>query len=569
MTALDKLRILHSIIRWRLTWNKRDTHYRFTVPDNPKFMGPRNAVGLIPDGAVVAFSGLAGNQQATIMYWATREVYGETRHPRNITAMTVGGMGGRGIVPGTIEELGQDGLCTRFISGHLETFKAMLRLADKGKLELQCLPQGTMSLLFDAQAHGEDSVLVDTGVGTVFDPRIGRGTPVAGQNAEQLVTVEENKLRYRIPSITVAIFNAPAADRKGNIYMKHCPMIAEIPEITSAAKRHNGVVIANVQRIVDDGYDRIFLTGDLIDAIVLSPPTDAKARMRATIWESVPSADSDLTLQEKYERLRFANSVLGVTPRRTRVEDAVARLAASTFADNATTGATVNIGTGLPEEVCRNLFEAGLLEDITFFTESGVIGGIPAPGIFFGAAVGPDRMISSAEIFKEVAASLDVTILGYLQADSEGNVNSSKRGEGPLNYVGPGGFIDFSMSARMVIFIGKWMARATTKVVGNTIEIVTPGKPKFVDKVDEITFSGKEALKSGKKVFYVTDVGLFRLTERGMELSRVMPGIDIQNEIIAFSPMKVVLPASGGVPLVDDAVVTGKGFSLDLKNGPA
>jgi propionate CoA-transferase len=569
MTALDKLRILHSIIRWRLTWDKRDTHYRFTVPENPTFMGPRDAVGLIRDGDVLAFSGLAGNQQATIMYWAIREVYEETGHPRDITAMTVGGMGGRGIVPGTIEELGQDGLCTRFISGHLETFKAMLRLAEKGKLELQCLPQGTMSLLFEAQARGEDSVLVGTGVGTVFDPRIGRGTTVAGQNAQQLVTIEDDKLRYRIPRITVAIFNAPAADRKGNIYMTHCSMIAEIPEIIRAAKRHNGVVIANVQRIVDEGYDRIFLTGDLIDAIVLSPPTDARASMRATIWESVPSADSLISLQEKYERLRFANRVLGVTPRRTRVEDAIARLAATTFADNATKGASVNIGTGLPEEVCRNLFEAGLLEQITFFTESGVIGGIPAPGIFFGAAVGPDRMISSAEIFKEVATSLDVTILGYLQVDSEGNVNSSKRGDGPLNYVGPGGFIDFSMSAKMVIFVGKWMARATTKVVGNTIKIVTPGKPKFVDKVDEITFSGKEALKSGKKVFYATDVGLFRLTERGMQLSRVMPGIDVQNDIIAFSPMRIVLPESGRVPVIDDAVVTGKGFSLNLENSPA
>ncbi len=569
MTLLDKLRILHSIIWWRLTWDKRDTHYTFTVADNPKFMGPRDAVGLIRDGDVVAFSGLAGNQHATIMYWAIREVYEETGHPRGLTAMTVGGMGGRGIVPGTIEELGQEGLCTRFISGHLETFKAMLRLADKGKLELQCLPQGTMSLLFDAQARGEDSVLVDTGVGTVFDPRIGRGTPVAGQNAEQLVSVEDDKLRYRIPRITVAIFNAPAADRKGNIYMKHCSMIAEIPEITRAARRHNGVVIANVQHIVDEGYDRVFLTGDLIDAIVLSPPTDARASMRAGIWESVPSADSDVGIEKKYERLRFANRVLGVTPRRTRVEDAIARLAAATLADNATKGATVNIGTGLPEEVCRNLFEAGVLKDITFFTESGVIGGIPAPGIFFGAAVGPDRMISSAEIFKEVATSLDVTILGYLQVDSAGNVNSSKRGDGPLNYVGPGGFIDFSTSARMVIFVGKWMARAKIQVVGNTIKILRPGKPKFVEKVDEITFSGNEALKSGKKVFYATDVGLFRLTERGVELSRVMPGIDIKNDIIAFSPMKVVLPESGAVPVVDDAVVTGKGFSLGFKNSRA
>jgi propionate CoA-transferase len=503
------------------------------------------------------------------MYWAIREIYEETGHPRSLTVMTVGGMGGRGIVPGTIEELGQEGLCTRFISGHLETFKAMLRLADKGKLELQCLPQGTISLLFDAQARGEDSVLVDTGVGTVFDPRIGRGTPIAGQHAEQLVSVEDDKLRCRIPRITVAIFNAPAADRQGNIYMKHCGMIAEIPEITRAAKKNNGVVIANVDRIVNEGYDRVFLTSDLIDAIVLYPPIEAKPSMRTSLRESALSADSGIPLDEGYARLRFTNRVLGVTPRRTKVEEAIARLAAATFADNATKGATVNIGTGLPEEVCRNLFEAGLLKHITFFTESGVIGGIPAPGIFFGAAVGAVRMISSAEVFKQARTSLDVTILGYLQVDSNGNVNSSKRGDGPLNYVGPGGFIDFSMSAKMVIFVGKWMARGTINLVGNTIQILRAGKAKFVDKVDEVTFSGEQALKSGKKVFYATDVGLFRLTERGMELSRVMPGIDVQKDLIAFSPMKIVLPESGQVPLVEDAVVTGKGFTLRFKNDQA
>jgi propionate CoA-transferase len=118
----------------------------------------------------------------------------------------------------------------------------------------------------------------------------------------------------------------------------------------------------------------------------------------------------------------------------------------------------------------------------------------------------------------------------------------------------------------MAIFVGKWMARSTVKVVGNKIRVVTTGKPKFVDKVDEITFSGEQALNAGKKVFYATDVGLFRLTERGVELIRVMPGVDIQRDILGMSPMRVVMPESGAVPVVDEAVVTGKGFSLGFKN---
>ena len=94
MNIVEKFQIVRAIIRWRLTWDKRDTRYRFTVPDNPKFMGPRDAVELIRDSDVLAFSGLGGSQHPTIMHWAIRELFEETGHPRDLTVMCVGGMGG-------------------------------------------------------------------------------------------------------------------------------------------------------------------------------------------------------------------------------------------------------------------------------------------------------------------------------------------------------------------------------------------------------------------------------------------------------------------------------------------
>ena len=56
--------------------------------------------------------------------------------------MNLGGCGGRGMAPGTLEELGRPGLCTRLITGHFETFRAMLDLAAAGQCELQCIPLG-------------------------------------------------------------------------------------------------------------------------------------------------------------------------------------------------------------------------------------------------------------------------------------------------------------------------------------------------------------------------------------------------------------------------------------------
>ena len=565
MNLATKAYLLVHIARWRLRWGKYDTACPPPAPDNPKFKSPRDAAELIQDGDVIALSGLGGNQWASVVYWAIRERFEATGHPRGLTVMCVGGMGSRGRVPGSAEEFGRPGLCTRFITGHVETFKSILRLADAGQLELQCVPQGAMALLFESQGSGEDSLVTDVYDGTFVDPRVGAGTVIAGADAQQMVSVEDGKLRFSIPKIDVAIFNVPAADREGNLYAKNCAMIAESAEIARAARKNNGKVIVNVGLVVDKGHDDVFMPAEDVDAVVVYPDTEQVGSVLHRRYWSMFTTDSGLPAEEAVMRVKFINHVLGITPRRHEVDYALARLGASVFAENARKGSLVNIGVGLPEEVCRLIYKGGLHEEITLFTESGVIGGIPAPGVLFGAALCPEKMIASVEAFRMVYEKLDVSILGVLQADSEGNVNVSKRGEGPINYVGPGGFIDFSTSAKTVIFVTSWMANAKVRLDGDRLKIVRSGNPKFTDRVDEITFSGSRAVDRGQRVFYVTNVGVFQLTRRGMELIRVAPGIDIQKDIIEGCPMKVVLPESGEVPVVDRSITTGEGFKLSLK----
>ena len=562
MNLFTKASLFLHLLRWRRSWGKRDTHFRFTVPGNPKFMGSRDAVQLIRDGDVIATSGIGGNQPMAILYYAIREVFEETGHPANLTLLCTSGQGGRGKVPGSMEELGMEGLCTRLIAGHQETFKSLLALAAAGKLEIQCLPQGVVVFLIEAQGRGEDSILTSTGVGTFVDPRVGPGSHIFDPKAEQLITVEGDQLRYRAPKIRVAMFGAPGADREGNIYLDNASVIAETFDIIRAARKNGGRVIANVGCMVEKGAGKVVIPAQDVDAIVFDPNCGQAISIKHRKYWSLLTTHSDVPLEEAISRMRFVNHVLRITPRRTAIDNALARLATMIFAENARKGSLVNIGVGLPEEACRMLFEAGLLQEVTVFTESGVIGGLPGPGAFFGAAACPKKMVSSAEAFRMCASQLDVTLLGVLEADSEGNVNVSKRGKTAESYVGPGGFIDITTGARMIIFVTSWMAHADVRIEGGRIKIVKPGKPKFVDKVSEITFSGKQALKTGKKVFYVTTVGVFQLTERGVELIRVMPGIDIQKDILAGSPMKIVLPPSGDVPVVDAGVVTGAGFRV-------
>jgi len=266
---------------------------------------------------------------------------------------------------------------------------------------------------------------------------------------------------------------------------------------------------------------------------------------------------------EGLERIRFINKIMGITPIRTPINSVLARVAATQVVQYAFKGCFVNIGVGLPEEVCCLLYDNWLLDDdITLFTEAGIVGGIPTPGMFFGGAISPREMIDASALFMRAQERLDLAVYGALQIDGEGNVNVSKRGEGILNYVGPGGFIDLSSHAKVIIFMATWMAHADIVITDTGIKIENPGKPKFVDRVDEISFNGSVALGKGQKVIYITEPGIFELTTRGMELKAVMPGIDIPKDILDATPMKVVLPEKGDIPVVTMNVVTGKDFNL-------
>jgi propionate CoA-transferase len=561
MQLLERAEVVAQLARAALSWIRRDTDFASPVADNPKFMSPRAAVELIRDGDVVATSGLGGNQRASIVYAAIRERFEKSGHPAGLTVVNLGGCGGRGMVPGTLEELGQAGLCRRLITGHFETFHAMLGLAEAGQCELQCIPQGTLALLLAGLARGRSTRLSSTGVGTFIDPRVGAGSPVEGSASESLVCVERGRLRYRLPPIDVAVFNAPAADRRGNIYARHSAMLGESREIARAAKRNGGRVIANVGVLREANGDRPFIPAEMVDAVVYYPDTEQTAGVfHRAPWREL-TTESDVPIAQGLERVRFVNQLTGVAARRTAADDVVARLAAATVLANARPGAYLSIGVGFPEEVARALFEAGRLADVTCVVESGVIGGLPAPGIFFGAAVCPQRMVSSADMFALCYARLDAACLGVLQADSAGNVNVSRRGAGARGYVGPGGFIDLTTAAETIVFVSAWMARGDVAVDGESLRIRAVGTAKFVDRVDEITFCGRRAVAAGKRVFFATHVGLFQLTRRGMELIGVMPGIDVNRDIVDATAMAIVLPRSGRVPRLPRALFSTAAWS--------
>ena len=554
---------LARLLYFRATWTRRDLDY---LPPGlgRMFISARQAATLIPDGATLTIGGFAATARASIFYWALRDAFGRTGHPRNLTVIGACPQGGRGKTPGMIEELDAPGIITRYIVGHGETAKALLQLADDGHLELHTMSQGTLALLIEAQARGLQSIETHIGLGTFLDPAVGGGSAVSPGAKDQFINAKDGKLEYHIPPIDRAMFLAPYADREGNIYFKDAALILDYKDAAAAARQNGGKVIVAVSGIIPKNSSQITLPANQVDAIVVNPRNEQVGGIFQKDFMPYFTAGAAEVDHEAVSLMRLINTFLEITPYRGKVVDIIARLCADTFVKTTRPGAIVNIGIGIGEEVARMLYEFGLYKDITFTSEGGAYGGLPASGVYFGAAISPQRILSTAEIFHVYEKRLDTCVLGFLQVDSTGNVNVSHRGPKIINFVGPGGFTDIVEYAKTIIFVGNWMDGARYGFKNGQVSVKQPGTPKFVDKVDKITFNAREALKAGKLVLYVTTVGIFKLTEAGLELVRIMPGIDIEKDILQTSSARLIIPEQS-IPEVAPEIISGKGFDLKFK----
>lgn len=505
-----------------------------------KFISADDAAALIRDGDTVALMGGGGGlMEATTLFQAIERRFLATGTPRQLTAVHALGIGdkqSRGM-----NCFAHEGLVHRVIGGHWVWSPRMQQLALDNKIEAYILPGGVSSQLFRAIGAGQPGLITHVGLGTVCDPRHGGGrmNEAARDDLAEVMNIDGREyLRYKPYPVHVALVRASAADEDGNISFEHEAANLDAQSIALAARNSGGRVIVQVRERLPRGALRareVRIPAAWVDAIVVDP-----AQRTSYDIPFDASLSGELTGEA-----RFAAEPLVDEPFSER--QAVARRAACELVE----GAVVNYGVGIPDAVAKLVVRRGELDRIYQTIEHGTYGGSLLDGVLFGYARNATAMLDAPTQFDFYGGGgLDIAFLGFGEMDAEGNVNVSRLGG---LTVGPGGFIDIAQNARKVVFCGTFAAKGVKLATGDGQMRVLQqgGVHKLVREVDQVTFSGPQALRRGQTALYLTERASFRLTTEGIELFEIAPGIDLQRDVLdqmGFVPRVAetlrVMPAS-------------------------
>jgi len=501
----------------------------------PKIMTARAAAGLIPDGAVVAVSSSSGLCCPDAMLAAIGERFDEEGAPRDMTALhpiAAGDMfGTKGV-----DHLAKPGLLSRILAGSLPSgpsnaeAPAIWRMVGADQVAAYNVPSGIIFDMLREAAAKRPGVLTKVGIETFVDPQLEGCAMNASARAAPIVRREQfdGQDWLYFPAITpdVSIIRATTADERGNLSYEQEGAYLGAMELALAAHNNGGLVIAQVRRVAQPGTIRphdVHVPGILVDVIV-----EASDMLQTTQTPYDPAISGEL----------FRPLASFETP-----EFNIGKVIARRVAQELRDGWAVNVGFGISANVPRILLEEGLHGAVTWVIEQGAVGGVPLLGFKFGCASNAEAMVASPHQFCYFqAGGFDASLLSFLEVGADGSVNVSRLAATPHRTAGAGGFVDITARARRIVFSGNFNAGAKLGIENGAVNIDREGKvAKFVERVDQVSFSGTRAQAQGQDATYVTERCVIRLRDGGLVVTEIAPGIDLKRDILdqAATPLRV------------------------------
>lgn len=501
-----------------------------------KIINSKEVVKIIKNNSTIAISGFAGLSVPERLLEDLEERFLKEKMPRDLTLVFAAAQGD-GKDKG-LNHLAHKNLVKRVVGGHFNLAPKLANLMVNNEVEGYNFPQGVMCNIFRDISRKANFTISKVGLDTFVDSRIegGKINDISQENLVELIEINgEENLLYHHFDIDVAFIKASYSDFNGNISMENEATYSESFEIAQACANCNGIVIVQVDKVVDFIECRkVKIPGIYIDYVVTTNDDSHNGQIlnrkfnKCLCTNEILGKSNDVNIFSNFRK----NEEEELTPKKI-----IGRRACIEIKDKS----IINIGIGTPEEVSKAAVEFDLFDKITLTVEPGAIGGIPQSKSEFGSSLFPQCIIDQVTQFDFYdGGGIDIAFLGMAEIDRFGNVNVSKFNN---RLAGCGGFINISQNAKKVVFCGTFTVKnLEIEAKHGKIKIIHEGeKNKFINEVNQITFSGENAIRNKKEIIYITERCVFQLKEDGIHLIEIAPGVDIYNDIFRYMDFKPVI----------------------------
>lgn len=489
-----------------------------------KLVTPPVAVRAVPDGATLLIGGSgAGHALPQLFIDTLADVYSQEGSPRDLTTVRVVGIGD--FADRGFSQLALPGLMRRTIGSNIGNEPRLGELVESGEVEAYSFPQGVLSQLCREIAAGRPGLVTAVGLDTYVDPRrTGGKQGTATEDLVELIELAgEEWLFFKAFPIDVAVIRGSVIDEDGNLTMEDEAVRGEMLAMAMAARNSGGTVIAQAKRLAAAKSlpaRSVVVPGALIDVAYLDPnQTQTYATPYSPYYSGAlrrPSSDADDPPPLDVRKVIARRSLLEFQP-----------------------GDICNLGFGISQMIGAIAWEEGIEDRLVLTVEQGIFGGVPVAGNEGGAGFNYQAMIDQPYMFDFYdGGGLDIASLSFAQIDARGNVNVHKF---PGRLRGPGGFPNISARTGRICFVGTLNTSGLeVEVADGAVRINKEGSlSKFVDEVDEVSFSGAMAMRRGQHVLYITERAVFELRDGKVTLIEIADGLDPETDVIAhmgFAP---------------------------------